>query len=235
MSYFINESAVYQEPKMVKNYPKRDKAVFRACVQTVDVVNQNKRKYPRPVLEGGVKQLEPLLNNRCLYNELDHPLKTGDKNFDIVRQTTVLLKRASHLITNFEFSGHKLMAEMETLNTWNGKQLYGLLLDKTGIGFSMRGLGELGNRNGYYEVMPPLTIICFDSVSRPSHSGAVVDLGSVRFENKEYKKAKNSSLILESEQIQDHGDIICAGGKCFLADYFDKLIEHKIIKISKQF
>jgi hypothetical protein len=192
----------------------KNKVRFKSCLQTRDEINQNRRRYPGSVLDNGMNANSSKMKNRAFYNELDHPLKQGNRAFDMQRQTTVLLREASHIITNWEWQGNKLVAEMETLSTPLGFTLHGLIKDKTGVGFSMRGMGELQEMDGFNDVKDPLTIICFDSVSNPSHKAAVVNFNEIHFESK---------LITESLST------ICCGGHCFLPEYFDKLVESKII------
>lgn len=211
MSSFILESALMQEAKIVKETP--GKAIFRCTIQTADDINANKRMYPRMVLEGGMQNCAPRMKNRAFLSELDHPIPQGGQ-FDQIRQTTVQLKEVSHIIRDYQWKGNHLVAEMETTSTPNGAILRGLLEDKSGIGFSMRGLAELERLTEYNRVKGPLTIIAFDAVSQPSHKAAVVNFSEMRFE---------SSMLMESVGQ------ICIGGKCFLPDYFDKLVESKIV------
>ena len=212
--HFIQEGVIFQEAEILKDVEK--KVYFKACLQTYDEINQNHRMYPKRVLKEGMDDLDNKIKNRSCFNELDHPFKKGDRNFDIQRQTTVILEKVSHLVTNYEFVGNKLIGEMETTRTPCGYILYGLIKDRAGVGFSMRGMGELERRGSYNEVQSPLTIICFDSVSNPSHKGAVVNFNEIRFESKMITESKESNMV-------------CCNGYCFLPNYFDKLVDKKII------
>lgn len=211
MSSLILEGAILQEAAVIKDSP--GKAIFRCTVQTADDINQNRRMYPHGVLEEGMQGCAPRMRARAFLSELDHPIPTGNST-DGMRQTTVQLKEVSHIIRDYQWKGNHLVAEMETTSTPNGAILHGLLRDKSGIGFSMRGLAELQRLTEYNLVKGPLTIIAFDAVSQPSHKAAVVNFSEMRFE---------SSMLMES-----NGQI-CANGRCFLPDYFDKLIESKVI------
>ena len=212
MSNFIMEQAIFQEGELVKVDPK--KAIYRMTMQTVDEINQNKRMYPRNVLSEGMDQCVSRMKRRAFFGELDHPCPQGNDEFDTIRQTTVMLKEVCHIIRDYEFRGNRLVGEIETTNTPNGLILLGLLKDRTGIGLSMRGLAELERRPDYNEVKGPLTIIAFDSVSLPSHASAVVDFNEMKF---------------ESHLIQEKAGLVCIDGKCFLPEYFDKLVEKKMI------
>lgn len=213
-SSLIIEGSIMSEANIIKQTP--TKAIYRCPIQTVDEINQNRRLYPSSVLKEGMGNCDGRMRRRAFFSELDHPLPSGNQNTDGIRQTTVSLKEVSHLIRDYEFKNNMLVAEMETTSTPNGNILLGLLRDKAGIGFSMRGLAEISRKDTYNEVQSPLTIISFDSVSSPSHAGAVVDFNEMRFEQSMLTESKNG--------------LICLDGKCFMPDYFDKLVENKMIK-----
>jgi hypothetical protein len=210
----IIEGSILSEAKMIKESP--TKAIFRCPIQTVDEVNQNNRLYPSGVLKEGMSSCDGRMRRRSFYSELDHPLPTGNENVDGIRQTTVSLEKVSHIIRDYEFKNNMLFGEMETTSTPNGGILLGLLKDKTGVGFSMRGLAELERKQDFNEVKSPLTIISFDAVSMPSHQSAVVDFNEMKFEQNMLFEQKNG--------------LVCVGDRCFMPDYFDKLIETKMIQ-----
>lgn len=213
MSSLIIEQSLFSEANIIKQSP--SKAIFRCPIQTVDEVNQNKRLYPSGVLSEGMGQCESRMRRRAFYSELDHPIPSGNDKIDGIRQTTVSLEKVSHIIRDYEFRNNTLIGEMETTSTPNGNILFGLLKDKTGVGFSMRGMAELERKETYSEVKGPLTIISFDAVSMPSHQSAVVDFNEMKFESYMLTESKNG--------------IICLNGHCFIGDYFDSLVESKII------
>lgn len=213
MGSLIIEQSVFSEAKMIKQSP--TKAIFRCPIQTVDEINQNHRIYPSDVLKEGMGSCDGRIRKRSFYSELDHPLPTNNDRVDGIRQTTVSLKEVSHIIRDYEFRGNVLVGEMETTSTPNGGILLGLLKDKTGVGFSMRGLAELERLQDHNVVKSPLTIIAFDAVSMPSHQSAVVDFNEMKFEH---------HMLFENQS-----GIICLNGRCFMPDYFDKLIETKVI------
>lgn len=210
----IMEQAIFSEAEVVKTTP--SKAVFRCPIQTVDEVNQNHRLYPSGVLKEGMGNCDSRMRRRAFYSELDHPLPTGNDQIDGIRQTTVSLEKVSHIIKDYEFRGNQLFGEMETTSTPNGGILFGLLKDQTGVGFSMRGLAELERGQAHNIVKSPLTIIAFDAVSMPSHRAAVVDFNEMKFE---------SNMLFESKS-----GVVCMNGRCFMPNYFDKLVETKMIK-----
>ena len=213
MLAFISESAIYQEASVVKSLP--NKAIFRCVLQTADDLNQNNRMYPMTVLKNAMEECRSRINSRSAFGELDHPIGTGNEVFDAQRQTAVQLDRVSHILRDYEFSGNKLVGELETTSTPCGKILLGLIDDKAGVGFSMRGLAELERQQDYSIVRDPLTIISHDAVSRPSHVASVINFNEMRF---------------ESNILTEQNNLVCFNGRCFLPDYFDKLVETKTIK-----
>jgi hypothetical protein len=210
----IIEQTLFSEAQVVKTTP--TKAIFRCPIQTVDEINQNHRLYPSGVLKEGMGNCGDRMKRRAFYGELDHPLPSGNGQIDGVRQTTVSLEKVSHIIRDYDFQGNKLVGELETTSTPNGGILFGLLKDKTGVGFSMRGLAEIERMQDHNIVKSPLTIITFDAVSAPSHKSAVVDFNEMKFEQ---------DMLFESQS-----GMVCVDGKCFLPDYFDKLVESKVIQ-----
>ncbi|MHA1868762.1 MAG: hypothetical protein B6I17_03850 [Tenericutes bacterium 4572_104] len=214
MSSLIIEQSIFSEAKIVKSTP--SKAIFRCPIQSVDEVNQNNRLYPSSVLKEGMGNCKSRMNRRAFYSELDHPLPTANEQIDGIRQTTVSLKEVSHIVRDYDFKGNHLIGEMETTSTPNGGILFGLLKDKTGVGFSMRGLAELERGPDHSIVKSPLTIIAFDAVSMPSHRSAIVDFNEMKFEH---------NVLFESES-----GLVCFNGRCFMPEYFDKLIETKMIR-----
>ena len=85
----------------------------------------------------------------------------------------------------------------------------------------MRGLASLKKLPSHNEVEGPLTIVAFDSVSLPSHKAAVVDFNEMRFE---------SATFLTENVVQNRSGTICTpDGNCYLPNYFDKLIETKVV------
>lgn len=213
MAVFIRESAIYQEAKIIHQTP--GKARFRMTLQTMDEVNQNQRMYPKKVLMGGMEACRERMGRGAFFGELDHPFPSGNEQFDAIRQTTVSLKEVGHIIRDFEQRGNSLLGEIETTSTPNGAILCGLLKDKSGIGMSMRGLAELEALQNHNVVKDPLLIVSFDSVSLPSHRAAIVDFNEMKF---------------EQNMLVENNNLICFNGRCFLPNFFDKLIETKMIQ-----
>ena len=219
MDKFIIESPILQEAEIVKQKP--NKAIYRMVLQTCDEVNQNKRMYPKKVLSDAMSDAKERIDKKLPF-EMDHPLVQGNDAYDGMRQTTVLLKEVCGYITDYEFRGNLLVGECETASTSKGRDLLGMLTDKCVLGASMRGMAELHKENDINVVQSPLYIITFDLVSNPSHKQAIVNFKEMKFESK--------NILTESSDICEKGGLICCGGVCYLPDYFDKLVESKVIK-----
>jgi len=203
-SNILIESAIFARPEKVKKYTD-GKVVFEAFLQEADSKNQNKRVYPKDVLDESMKKITLKIQRRSFLGELDHPITQ-----DQVRQTTVLYKEASHIIKGI----------IETTPyTPNGKIMSGLIYDKVPIGFSLRGLADLEDFGTYQKVLSPLVVITYDCVSEPSHSAATIQ--EIRNENVVH-------ILRESKQL-----ICCKNGVCYIPNYFDELIERKILSLSK--
>ena len=212
MSHVIIEQSIFQEAEVVKS--PSGKAFFRMVLQDADMINQNGRIYPHGVLDNAMREVEERMKRKAFMGELDHPVPKGVEQYDAIRQTTVSLKEVSHYIRDWEWRGKQLIGEVETASTHWGKVLHGLLKDGSGVGMSMRGMAELERTEEANIVKDPLMIISFDAVSLPSHKAAVVDFNEMRFEG---------SIVTEQPGL------ICVDGRCFLPNYFDKLVETKVI------
>ena len=216
----IIEGVVLQEAELLKK--DINKAVFKMILQTYDEENQNHRVYPEKVLKEAIKNCEDAIKSRSMYCELDHPPVTGNSATDGIRQTTVVLKESSHLLTDYEWSGNKLIGQMETLGTPNGRILLALLKEKTSVGMSMRGMAELEHRGNTKYVKDPLYIISFDAVSKPSHKAATIKItDSIKFES--------------MDMLTESCGLVCTpDGKCYLPEYLNILIERKIVTFGKR-
>lgn len=213
-SNILIESAIFARPEKVKKYTD-GKVIFEAFLQEADAKNQNKRVYPKDVLDESMKKIDAKIQRRSFLGELDHPITQ-----DQVRQTTVLYKEASHIIREWSWEGNMIRGVVETTPyTPNGKIMSGLIYDKVPIGFSLRGLADLEDFGTYQKVLSPLVVITYDCVSEPSHSSATIQ--EIRNENVVH-------ILRESKQL-----ICCKNGVCYIPNYFDELIERKILSLSK--
>lgn len=171
MLSFINEVTAVEMPEVLKEFRegKSYKVKFRACLQTVDEVNSNKRLYRKEDLVEALSNVSDKIKKRMFLGELDHPIEDDQK-----RQVVVLLKNASHLVTRIDVDGREVIGICETLTTPSGQILTSLIKDKVPIGFSLRALGNVEFKDGVSVVKKPIFIITYDAVSNPSHREAIV-------------------------------------------------------------
>jgi len=135
---------------------------IRGVFQRADEANANKRIYSKQILENSIKSLKPMLENRMLVGELDHP-----------EANNVRLSNASHLITNLKMVGKDMIGEAEILNTPAGKIAQTLINDKVKIGISSRGTGTISeDKAGVKHVNEDFRLVTFDLVADPSTRGA---------------------------------------------------------------
>jgi len=135
----------------------------RGLFQEAHKKNGNKRIYERNLLEREVGKLQPILAERRLIGELDHP-----------KDEVVHLTNASHVITGLHMEGNKVIGEAELLNTPAGKVLQELVKAGVKIGISSRAVGGLtydADKDAYV-VNENLRLITWDMVSDPSCQGA---------------------------------------------------------------
>jgi len=226
--YIITEAPMIRAiPKKLKSL-KEGKIRLKACLQTGDVVNRNKRRYSKSLIESGVANVNSRVHEGSLLGELDHPVANG--NGSVVRQVTVLFKEASHKFCEIGWEGNKLVSVMETLRTPNGEILKNLAEDGIPVGFSFRGMGDLKqvmeNGNTFFEVRPPLHVVTWDAVSYPSHDGAnLIEITE-----------NVTKMVYESVGVYDMGGLVCtAEGHCYFPNDFDRLVEKRIIRLTEKF
>lgn len=156
----------------------------RGTFQRAEEANANKRIYPRPLLEAQINKLQPLIEERRLCGELDHP-----------QNDTVKLANASHLVTKLELRGNEVLGEAEILNTPAGMTARALIKGGVKIGISSRGMGSLSESDdGTKKVNEDFKLVTFDLVADPSTRGAYPSLS----ESKEYRELYERST---SEKI----------------------------------
>jgi hypothetical protein len=207
------------------------KIKFRAKLQERDVINNNGRSYTDLALRTIVEQLASKATERKLLGELDHPTPQGDLEARMKRSSTIRLKDSCVVFTRLEYDGRFIVADCETLTNDPGMNLYRLLKDKIGIGFSLRAFGSAKpGPNGTALIDgTDLKALTFDVVSNPSHSNAVITeffnessnvLENIQMLNKLKNEIKGTELLLESDNngmypIDENGvRTVCDGVSC---------------------
>lgn len=148
---------------------------FRGKFQEANVQNKNNRMYGIDILSREVERLNPIISERRLFGELDHP-----------DNSVIHLENASHLITKLWWNGNILMGEGEILPTPAGRILESVVRAGIPVGVSSRGVGNgKTNGNGIMIIEPDFRMITFDVVADPSTPEA---FASAIGENKSFYK-----------------------------------------------
>lgn len=137
--------------------------IVSGVLQRADAENQNRRIYPRQILQREAKKYKDVQIAECrALGELDHP-----------DSTVVNLQNASHNILEMWWAGNDLLGKVEVLGTPSGNILKELFKSGIKLGISSRGLGsveESGDQR--VTVQGDFELIAFDFVSNPSTHGA---------------------------------------------------------------
>ncbi len=150
-------------PSQIKeSISKSGKLIVQGVIQRANALNQNRRRYPKPILEREVKKYMELIKERRSLGELDHP-----------ESSVINLSNVSHLITELIWDGDDLIGVVEILPTPSGNILKSLFEAGVRVGISSRGLGSVSDiGNNSVEVMEDFEILCWDMVSNPSTQGS---------------------------------------------------------------
>jgi len=136
--------------------------IIEGTFQRADEENNNKRIYSKALLEREMKKLAPMVAERRLLGELDHP-----------QHDSVKLNNVSHLVTNLRMEGKEVVGRAEILNTPAGKVAQALIEGGVKVGISSRGLGTLSeDENGKRHVNDDFQLVTWDLVADPSTRGA---------------------------------------------------------------
>ena len=132
-------------------------------LQRADAKNQNKRIYPRQILEREAhKYSDTQVRERRALGELDHP-----------ESSVVNLNNVSHNVKRMWWEQNNLLGEVEILGTPAGNILKELFKAGIKLGISSRGLGTVEENSEQFNVVQEdFELIAFDFVSNPSTQGA---------------------------------------------------------------
>lgn len=231
---FLETPSMVSKPTNIKENTRKNWIRMECILQTANDINKNKRRYPKKILEDGIKSVEKRIKEGSLLGELDHPVDTKAG-----RQVVVLFKEAAHRILDVYWDGNKLCGLIETLNTPNGNILKNIALQGVPVGWSFRGMGDVSqmNENGQnvLEVKGPLFVITWDSVSNPSH--AIAKTFKINESSLEgLRKEASDTILHESSGITQCKDMVCtAEGVCYLPEQFDEFVDKKIITLINKY
>jgi hypothetical protein len=142
---------------------------LKGPMQRCEAPNQNKRIYPRRVLQREFENYQKAVNENRAMGELDHP-----------ETSTVSLEKVSHVVREMWWDGNTWMGRIEVLPTPCGKILENLIDSGVTLGISSRGVGSTStNESGLDLVQDDFTLVCFDMVAEPSTHGAYMFAESV--------------------------------------------------------
>lgn len=170
---FIMESPSQESSIENIKETKSGSIVFNSVIQEANELNRNKRIYTKEAIDGGIKHPYVLekLAAKSWVGEENHPFDTKDnfKRFIDVDKT-----RATHRINRCGWNNNLLEAEVETLNNRIGKDMRELIKQEVAVSFSMRGFSPFVKEldGGITKISEGLNIICYDSVTIPSHQKA---------------------------------------------------------------
>jgi hypothetical protein len=133
--------------------------VIRGEFGRVDKPTQNGRRYSRALMQREIDRLQPQIESRGCYGELDHP-SDGKTKF----------ARVSHLITKLKIEDDgRVMGEAELLDTPAGKIMKIIAKAKGSMGVSSRGFGSTASRqDGTSDVQEDFRLKTYDAVVDPA-------------------------------------------------------------------
>ncbi len=140
------------------------KLFLKGPMQRAESLNQNKRIYPRKVLQREFDNYMKAVREGRAVGELDHP-----------ETSTVSLEKVSHVVREQWWDGDTWMGRIEILSTPCGKILEKLLEGGITIGISSRGVGSTTTSespDGGDLVSDDYTLVSYDCVAEPSTHGA---------------------------------------------------------------
>lgn len=140
--------------------------LLNGIFQKANLLNANKRIYPRPILEREINNYQKVVKENRAVGTLDH------------EDTSVInLKNVSHVVREINWKGDDVCGVIELLNTPQGKIAQDLLEGGIQIGISSRALGETEKDHAGNDVVKEdLILLSFDLVQEPSTPGAWLHL-----------------------------------------------------------
>ena len=168
--------------------------VVEGILATCEVKNGNGRYYKKELWDREMEKYDQLVKERRSMGELDHP-----------ESTVINLKNVSHIVTDYDWDGDKLMGKIEILPTPSGNILKELIRNGITVGVSSRGMGSLEQNGSVMEVQDDFELLCWDFVSTPSNPGSFMSVLQEGKETITYDYTKVNNVIRE---------ILCSKGSC---------------------
>jgi hypothetical protein len=168
--------------------------MVEGILATAEVKNGNGRYYKKELWDREMEKYDQLVKERRSMGELDHP-----------ESTVINLKNVSHIVTDYNWDGDKLMGKIEILPTPSGNILKELIRNGITVGVSSRGMGSLEQNGSVMEVQDDFELLCWDFVSTPSNPGSFMSVLQEGKETITYDYTKVNNVIRE---------ILCSKGSC---------------------
>jgi len=130
---------------------------LRGLFQEAGKRNQNGRVYPLNVLVREVERLQPIIEQKRLTGEMDHP-----------ETSKIRMKEAAFYITGLWVEGDKVYGEIEPTTGHLGMEMRARIRDKSLFGISSRGVGSLQREGNDIIVQEDYHMLTFDAVTDPS-------------------------------------------------------------------
>lgn len=142
--------------------PQGGRLTLKGPMQRCESPNQNKRIYPRRILQREFENYQKVVRENRATGELDHP-----------ETSTVSLSKVSHIVREMWWDGDTWMGSIEILPTPMGKIAEQLVDAGVVLGISSRGVGSTNTNNeGIDLVQDDFNLVCYDLVQEPSTHGA---------------------------------------------------------------
>ena len=153
-----------------------------------DIVNRNKRRYPRQIMEQEVNNyIKNWVEQKRAVGELSHP-DTIEINLD----------KITHITESIMRDGSNYIGKAKILNTPCGKIVEGLLEGGVRLGVSSRATGSVRrDNNGINEVQSDFSLRAIDVVFHPSAPDAMVE-GLMEGASYIWDTTSEDTLFLES-------------------------------------
>lgn len=204
---------ILEEAEQKNGHRMKVKGIFASC----DEINGNGRVYPEAVQDREIEKLKPLIDERCVYSEADHP-EDGKSRIRFTAAMPISIEKTKIV------DGRKVyVGEAVILNTDQGKNLQEIVRAGGKIGVSQRGWGSLvrGNWQGKQAdiVQEDYTLKTFDFVIGQSTKGAEVSRVTEQVDIinlleagpcegcqrncQETQKTKGGSTVMEIKTVED--------------------------------
>jgi len=173
--YILSEEPLFESEIVIDKSRADNTVIARAVMQITDVMNANRRIYPRELLERHLELAQPMIAKRRLFGEADHPPADAPMH----RILSIRFKDSCHCFNKMWIDQERgrgvVRAIIETTPTTWGYTLAAMLRKGMGVGFSLRSTGRVQMRGDVAYVAEPFKFVTYDAVINPSNEAAFVE------------------------------------------------------------